>query len=135
MQATPEKMGSVGSAFSSISQAPNFAGGVPAGLRLLSLSSILSSYSCLSHVSQQSATTKNSGGVWIHSRWVEGIWRVDNAVDYRRNLREEGKARNVGRPKVKLIVFSRKVSEPKKGDSTVCLLSFRVLTVVQIRAV
>ena len=51
-------------------------------------------------------------------------------VDHRRrNLSEEGKALNVERLKAykaKLIVFPRKASKPKKGDSTVRPLSFFV---------
>lgn len=48
---------------------------------------------------------------------------VGIVVDHRRrNLSEEGKALNVERLKAykaKLIVFPRKASKPKKGDSTV----------------
>jgi large subunit ribosomal protein L13e len=53
---------------------------------------------------------------------------VGIVVDHRRrNLSEEGRALNIERLKAyksKLIVFPRKASKPKKGDSTVCHLSF-----------
>lgn len=56
----------------------------------------------------------------INRKEARGIGIV---VDHRRrNLSEEGKALNVERLKAykgKLIVFPRKASKPKKGDSTV----------------
>ena len=62
---------------------------------------------------------------------------VGIVVDHRRrNLSEEGKALNVERLKVykaKLIIFPRKASKPKKGDSTVCPPSSDEFTIAQIR--
>lgn len=61
---------------------------------------------------------------------------VGIVVDHRRrNLSEEGKALNVERLeayKAKLIVFPRKASKPKKGDSTVRSPSPDELIVAQI---
>ena len=62
---------------------------------------------------------------------------VGIVVDHRRrNLSEEGKALNVERLKAykaKLIVFPRKASKPKKGDSTVRFPSFRLSFIAQVR--
>ena len=47
-------------------------------------------------------------------------------------MSEEGKTLNIERLKAyksKLIVFPRKASKPKKGDSTVRLLSFSVFII------
>ena len=53
---------------------------------------------------------------------------IDIVVGHRRrNLSEEGKALNVERLmayKAKLILFPRKASKPKKGDTTVSFSSF-----------
>jgi large subunit ribosomal protein L13e len=61
---------------------------------------------------------------------------VGIVVDHRRrNLSEEGKALNVERLKAykaKLIVFPRKASKPKKGDSTVRSSTFRLPSIAQI---
>ena len=61
---------------------------------------------------------------------------VGIVVDHRRrNLSEEGKALNIERLKAykaKLIVFPRKASKPKKGDSTVRSPSSYVSSIAQI---